>query len=521
MIGDNSGPLSMANMAAMLPGAKGGGGSGSRMRSTSRRRIIRAELGAKHASRKETWPLQQQLLSPGVGEGLMDAARKLLQPHDYEEVVEERRCDGLCGYPPCKNEIKEPAAGKKYLVNAKDHQLVSVDELAQFCSSECRKQSGAWSLRLAPDPAYVRPATAVAASRAAVAEAIEKGRQDAKYSTFTPPQRSLVGDESAGLPTEQPEAAKKPIPEVRKKAVVKFSREAQTYTVHYGDYDGGGALPEVTPLKPEDAPAAPVITKVTKASLQQLLKAPVLEREPAAPQGSDATPTIASERANPSSEDSAIVPSSPVLAKHGERHANRDPDRDASIGSDLEDLDDGDVDGGHFDADTVFPGMKWQGSHFVRAWGVLSTFLTDLSKEAICTGIRVQTTEDESRPAHKGRRDLLLELMLDRVPGDVSFLTRRFHDVVMVLGVHQALPSVTEADLWELLASLLLRAVFMCDVRRGSQDPNPYCEKILNHKVSVAAKQLGLSAPELAQLEELVPSQPDGGAFSVAVGAAH
>jgi len=42
------------------------------------------------------------------------------------------------------------------------------------------------------------------------------------------------------------------VPKVRQKAVVKFSRTAQSYTVQYDEYDGGGAIPGVTSVATEN-----------------------------------------------------------------------------------------------------------------------------------------------------------------------------------------------------------------------------------------------------------------------------
>mmetsp|Transcript_132474 Transcript_132474/g.330378 ORF Transcript_132474/g.330378 Transcript_132474/m.330378 type:complete len:488 (-) Transcript_132474:151-1614(-) len=487
------------------------------MRSSSRRRRIRAELEAKQAPRKDAWAMQQQLMNPGASEGLMDAARQLLQPEDYSAVVEERALEGLCGFPPCTQNAAAEVPGKKWMVNAKEREVVSMEQVCRFCSRDCFKASSAWALRLEPDPAYVRPASAIASSRAAVAEATSAAT--ATKTKVSTPAADEVASEASGSAPKPCQTAKQPLPKVRQKAVVRFSREAKTYTVDYSDYDGGGALPGSEPVKQSDGPAAPSTARPTKHSLQQLLAAPILERDHLPSQGELESRASAKGAAPPAKADNAQEGlAARVAAVNADGAASaaptaareHDADLHSGLSSDIEGSDD-DAGDGFFDADAVAPGAKLAVSPFVRAWGVLSSWLTGLAVEVLRSGFRVPGRDEESRPVHKGRRDLLMELLLSRVPGDASFLARRFHDLAAALGVHQSLPSVTEAELWDLLAALLLRAVLQYDVRRGALDPNPYCEKVLDRQVSVAAQGLGISASELEQLVELLPPAVEEG----------
>lgn len=440
----------------------------------------------------------------------MAAASKLLQPGDYQAVVEERALEGVCGFPPCTQPARGEVLGKKWVVNSKEREVVTMEEVCRFCSRQCFRASSAWALTLQPDPAYVRPASAIAASRAAVAEATSDARSERKQCFSAAPKR--VGKKADGSPLEPSSLVEQPLPKVRQKATVKFSREHHTYTVHYGEYDGGGALPERAQNQQNESLAAPPpASPPTRQSLQQLLVAPVLERklssapaelDPRECNVGDHADAIATSRTNPFESMTALN-----RAKGAELETARDMGVHLSddISSDIEHGDDDEDNIGFFDTDAVVPGAKWSGSPFVRAWGVLSSWLTGVAVEVLRSGLRVSSLDEESRPVHKGRRDLLMELLMARVPGEASFLSRRFLDIASILGVHQALPSVTESSLWDLLAALLLRAVLQCDVKRGVLEPNPYCEGVLNRKVSRAAQGLGISASELEQLVELLP----------------
>lgn len=579
----NSAAQQMATAGACQPQRR-------RMRSTSRRRKIKAEIETKQAHRKDAWALQQQLLEPGASATLMEAARKLLQPADYEAIVLERALEGICGYPPCKEAATTVAPGKQWVINIREHELVPAKELTQFCSRECRNQNWKWVQSLEPDPAYIRPASAVAASRAAVAEArcmsgakaqdVQKESQPQHKEQPVDSQASVKeqpGDSQAS--TKEVKATDGALPNVRQKAVVRFSREKHVYTadcadydgggalpdagaeascaaagagvnsgsnaggvcgqrpkavvrfsrenhsykVNYADYDGGGALPGMGPEANGSASSgqnaaaakAPSAQKAGIAAVRSLVTTQVVERcQPA----EDVASTIAAAAASgrPAGRECIDAATEEHPRQQGTACSSEEkttqhlqgPGSD-SVGSlhadGEEDLSDDDADANLFETNSACPATRWDGSPFVRAWGVLTSWLTGPAMEALYHGIRYPTLHEESQPVFSGRRLLLRELMSSRVPGDASFLSLRFDEVVSALGVHQTLPTVTEAVLWDLLAALLLRAVLRCDVHRGVREPNPYCQKVLDYRVEQAVRELGLSVVELETLDAILP----------------
>merc|ERR1719197_1500751 len=99
----------------------------------------------------------------------MEAARGLLQPEDYQAIVEERGLDGLCGYPPCCHDAVGTSEGKKWSLDRNRYTVHKTNEVGNFCSTACQRASHAFATGLDPDPAYIRPASAVDASRGAIA----------------------------------------------------------------------------------------------------------------------------------------------------------------------------------------------------------------------------------------------------------------------------------------------------------------------------------------------------------------
>mmetsp|Transcript_68931 Transcript_68931/g.222806 ORF Transcript_68931/g.222806 Transcript_68931/m.222806 type:complete len:99 (+) Transcript_68931:304-600(+) len=97
-----------------------------------------------------------------------------------------------------------------------------------------------------------------------------------------------------------------------------------------------------------------------------------------------------------------------------------------------------------------------------------------------------------------------MELLSSRLPGDLTYLAPRFHNVIAALSVHQTLPSVTEGELYDLMAALILRAIHRVDVQRGSLADNPYCTSVLDRQVESAAHTLGIEDPELQTLDAML-----------------
>ncbi|KAF2971156.1 hypothetical protein GQX73_g2455 [Xylaria multiplex] len=69
---------------------------------------------------------------------------RLYQPGDYDDLIEERNSNGLCGYTLCPNPRSRIAGGGTFkLVNfgRKDFNIVPTRELEKWCSQKCAKRA--------------------------------------------------------------------------------------------------------------------------------------------------------------------------------------------------------------------------------------------------------------------------------------------------------------------------------------------------------------------------------------------
>ncbi|KAI0860769.1 Rtr1/RPAP2 family-domain-containing protein [Xylaria cubensis] len=69
---------------------------------------------------------------------------RLYQPSDYDDLIEERNANGLCGYTLCPNPRSRVSGGGTFkLVNygRKDFNIVPSRELEKWCSQKCAKRA--------------------------------------------------------------------------------------------------------------------------------------------------------------------------------------------------------------------------------------------------------------------------------------------------------------------------------------------------------------------------------------------
>ncbi|KAI0542961.1 Rtr1/RPAP2 family-domain-containing protein [Xylaria digitata] len=69
---------------------------------------------------------------------------RLYQPGDYDDLIEERNSNGLCGYTLCPNPRSRISGGGTFkLVNfgRKDFNIVPTRELEKWCSQKCAKRA--------------------------------------------------------------------------------------------------------------------------------------------------------------------------------------------------------------------------------------------------------------------------------------------------------------------------------------------------------------------------------------------
>eukprot|EP00667_Euglena_gracilis_P025926 EG_transcript_30773 len=104
---------------------------------------------------KAVLKVQQRMFAPVSDEALPQFSR-LLTGKLYQEVVEERAANRLCGLPTCDQPIQHDYTGQMRVSLAR-RQLYSLEALNQFCSESCLARSGEWERQLGEDSVYGRP----------------------------------------------------------------------------------------------------------------------------------------------------------------------------------------------------------------------------------------------------------------------------------------------------------------------------------------------------------------------------
>ncbi|KAI1321979.1 Rtr1/RPAP2 family-domain-containing protein [Xylariaceae sp. FL0255] len=88
---------------------------------------------------------------------------RLFQPSDYEDLIEERNANGLCGYTLCPNPKSKMTHGGTFkLVNygRKDFNIVPSKELERWCSQKCAKRAMYVKVQLNETAAWERAGVA-------------------------------------------------------------------------------------------------------------------------------------------------------------------------------------------------------------------------------------------------------------------------------------------------------------------------------------------------------------------------
>ncbi|KAI1823090.1 Rtr1/RPAP2 family-domain-containing protein [Xylaria intraflava] len=84
---------------------------------------------------------------------------RLYQPGDYDDLIEERNANGLCGYTLCPNPRCRVSGGGTFkLVNygRKDFDIIPTRELEKWCSQKCAKRAMYVKIQLNETAAWER-----------------------------------------------------------------------------------------------------------------------------------------------------------------------------------------------------------------------------------------------------------------------------------------------------------------------------------------------------------------------------
>ncbi|KAJ3018130.1 RNA polymerase II associated protein 2 [Thoreauomyces humboldtii] len=126
---------------------------------TPRQQAYVSSVASKAAWDKKTFQWQQRLFDGAVSVPLLAEAAEHLTRTDYEEVVEERVSDKLCGYPLCAKPVIQTKG--RYRISRKDLKVYDMTHLKSFCSAPCAAASDFFHEQLSDEPVYVRPTRSV------------------------------------------------------------------------------------------------------------------------------------------------------------------------------------------------------------------------------------------------------------------------------------------------------------------------------------------------------------------------
>ncbi|KAI1755242.1 Rtr1/RPAP2 family-domain-containing protein [Xylaria castorea] len=165
---------------------------------------------------------------------------RLYQPSDYDDLIEERNANGLCGYTLCPNPRSRVSGGGTFkLVNygRKDFNIVPSRELEKWCSQKCAKRAMYVKVQLNETAAWERA-----------------GIPSIQIELFEDQSTSTGGD-TTDLPA-------KDVENMRIEAQKKTAQNARDLALERGDTVENGKTPKrsiklTIREKPVKAPAAP------------------------------------------------------------------------------------------------------------------------------------------------------------------------------------------------------------------------------------------------------------------------
>jgi len=135
---------------ATTKGSKNGGVS---MSEEERREKIRQGLILKKECDRKALAVVEKLLDPVDREWFRSAAFYLNASY-YNDVVEERGCIDICGYPLCQKEVKKKS--QKYHISTRHNKVFDITERKKFCSNTCFKSSEYYKEQILTSPLWLR-----------------------------------------------------------------------------------------------------------------------------------------------------------------------------------------------------------------------------------------------------------------------------------------------------------------------------------------------------------------------------
>uniref|UniRef100_A0A452I2F3 RNA polymerase II subunit B1 CTD phosphatase RPAP2 homolog n=1 Tax=Gopherus agassizii TaxID=38772 RepID=A0A452I2F3_9SAUR len=120
-----------------------------------RRAALEAAIRKKFEYEKKALRIVEQLLEEDITEEFLVNCGNFITPSHYKDAVEERFIIKLCGYPLCRNRLKN-VPKQKYRVSTKTNKVYDITERKCFCSNFCYRASKYFEAQIPKSPVWMR-----------------------------------------------------------------------------------------------------------------------------------------------------------------------------------------------------------------------------------------------------------------------------------------------------------------------------------------------------------------------------
>jgi hypothetical protein len=125
---------------------------------TVKQKIVQESALQRQKVQEQVFAWQEHLFTEeSVSAATLCKVARWLQPQTYDEIVEERCVQSLCGYPLCSNPPEEQES--KYRISLSQRKVFDQSERASYCSLACLQKSRYYAMQLSEDPVWVRDLT--------------------------------------------------------------------------------------------------------------------------------------------------------------------------------------------------------------------------------------------------------------------------------------------------------------------------------------------------------------------------
>jgi len=154
MAGDkSSSPSSSSGSAAGATASTSTAGAGGL---NEKQEMLLAMVKKKKACDKRAQEIVMQLIEPQVTqEYLLKNAIDISPPH-FEDVVEERRLTGICGWTLCPNTLDPVMRGKKQKYAIRARRVLDISHRKAYCSAKCYARTTHFKKQLLISPLWMR-----------------------------------------------------------------------------------------------------------------------------------------------------------------------------------------------------------------------------------------------------------------------------------------------------------------------------------------------------------------------------